>query len=313
MNNSINITWYGYLGNNIQQLAGSIFYAKCCEGDTIINPRNHCHISHYNLINQVDPQIIVEKEYDIDVKVAKSLYWNTNSYYNHILDYIEYDKYYKFLENNIIKTYRNIIYEIISKSFNFSAINIDQWDLENSLVIHLRSGDIIGQNAHTYYIQSPWTYFKKILEKVNPKKVILCTGNQETEILDKNKFSINPCYDKIVSFCNENGIIVDCKIRTQQEDVYILSNAKKIVVGGISSFSAVCIYMNKKNPSVYYPLFFDNFNDMNLNPYYYFKLFDNDINTHYYKFEGYYEMGKWKYDLKTMIEFPENKINEVLN
>lgn len=310
MTNYIGITWYGYFGNNLQQLAGSIFYAKCCEGTTIINTRNQCHDSNYELMNQIDPQLVVEKEFDIEVKTASPLHWGTNHYYGHIFEYIDYSKYSKFLESNIIKVYRNEIYNIINKVFNFDMFSKEQWDLENSLVIHLRSGDVIEENPHPSYIQSPWTYFKKILEKVNPKKVILCTGNQGTRVLNSSQLTLNPCYDKIISFCNEHGIEVDSQIRTQQEDVYILSHAKNIVVGGISSFSAICIYMNKENPSVYYPIFFDNCDDVELNRYRYFKIFDDMIDLHCYKFEDYYEMGKWKCDFKTMMEFPENKIKE---
>ena len=42
MTNTINIeTWQGLFGNNVKQLASAIFYAKCCEGKTIINlPKN---------------------------------------------------------------------------------------------------------------------------------------------------------------------------------------------------------------------------------------------------------------------------------
>lgn len=289
MENSINIShWYGLFGNNLMQLAGSIFYAKCCEGKTLIYlPKN-------NFFN-VDSKIEVEKEFDYEVKIPTNLQWTSHNYYNSISNYINFDDYSKFLKKNIISVYKKEIYSILDRSFNFDQYK--HLDLDDTLSIHFRSGDAIGQSPHPAYVQSPWSYFEKILKKTNPKKVIICTG------FGYHNTNINPCYNKIIEFCSKNNIEVDSRLKSLSEDVYILSHSKKVVIGGVSTFSLTSCYINNNCSDIYYPSFF-NVDDE-------FKIFDPSVNLHLYKFDNYYEMGKWKFDLKTMLEYKEEKITEV--
>ena len=223
MNNTININqWYGLFGNNLMQLAGSIFYAKCCEGKTSIYlPKN-------NFFN-ADSKIEVEKEFDYEVKIPTNLQWTSHNYYNSISNYINFDDYSKFLKKNIISVYKKEIYSILDRSFNFDQYK--HLDLDDTLSIHFRSGDAIGQSPHPAYVQSPWSYFEKILKKTNPKKVIICTG------FGYQNTNINPCYNKIIEFCSKNNIEVDSRLKSLSEDVYILSHSKKVVIGGVSTFS----------------------------------------------------------------------------
>lgn len=290
MNNTININqWYGLFGNNLMQLAGSIFYAKCCEGKTLI------HLPKNGFFN-IDSKIEVEKEFDYDVKVPTSLQWTTHNYYNSISNYIDRDSYSKFLKENIISIYKKEIYDILDRSFNFDQYK--HLNLDDTLAIHFRSGDAISQNAHPAYVQSPWSYFEKILKETKPKKVIICTG------FGYHNSNVNPCYNKIIEFCNDNQIEVDSRMKSLPEDVYILSHSKQVVIGGVSTFSLTSCYMNKNCSDIYYPSFFDSGDT--------FKIFDQFVKLHLFKFDDYYEMGKWKFDLKSMLEYKEEKITEVI-
>ena len=95
---------------------------------------------------------------------------------------------------------------MLDKSFNFNQFN--DLDLKDTLSIHFRSGDAIKINPHPAYVQSPWYYFKKIIEKEQPKKVILCTG------FGYQNSNMNPCYDKIVNYCIDQGIPIDYRIKS---------------------------------------------------------------------------------------------------
>lgn len=289
MKNYINIdSWYGLFGNNLMQLAGAIFYAKCYKESTVIrSPKNNFF--------KINPEIVIENEFNFEVKSISSLTWKTHNYYNSILDYVDLENYKKFLKKNIISVYRNEIYNLLDKSFNFNQFS--GLDLKDTLSIHFRSGDATTTNPHPAYVQSPWSYFKKIIEKVQPKKVILCTG------FGYHNSNLNPCYDKIINYCIDRGISVDYRIKSLPEDVYILSHSEKVVVGGVSTFSLTSSYVNKNCSDIYYPSFFNSGDE--------FKLFNPSVNLHLFEFDDYYKMGEWKYDPKTMIEYPEEKITEV--
>tara|TARA_B100000073_G_scaffold344075_1_gene350135 strand:+ start:42 stop:944 length:903 start_codon:yes stop_codon:yes gene_type:complete len=299
MTNTIKIQqWQGLFGNNLKQLAGAIFYAKCCKEKTIINlPKNQYF--------KTETSLEIENEYDIDVKFPQLLVWNNCKYLNNVIDYVDVNEYAEFLQKNIISVYRNEIYEILDKSFNFSNFqDLNRLiNLNEDLFIHIRSGDIMSSSAHSSYIQSPWAYFKKILEKVKPKKVVLCTG---TGYGTENSGS-NPCYNKIVEYCDKNNIKVDLTKRTIREDVYIFSHAKNIVIGGVSSFSTCSSFTNRNFSNIYYPGFFSGSIDAD-----YYKVYDRKVRLHFYEFNDYYNLGKWKPNPKTMLEYPEHLIKEIV-
>ena len=83
MKNYINInSWYGLFGNNLMQLAGAIFYAKCCKERMIIrSPKNNFF--------KIDSEIEIENEFSFEVESIYSLIWKNHNYYNSIVDYVD--------------------------------------------------------------------------------------------------------------------------------------------------------------------------------------------------------------------------------
>lgn len=284
----------GLFGNNIMQLAAAIFFAKCCNGNTTVNIAN-------NPFFRVNHTLSFSKQFDIEINDVSEVYWNDHSQYNPINELVNIEEYKIQLQKNMKSVYENDIYTILNETFNFDAYD---YDLSNTLVIHLRSGDIFSLVAPNY-IQCPWSYFEKILSKFNYNKVIICTG-----FGGSREDLMNPCYYKIIEFCNNHNIEVDYRLRSLSEDVYLLSHAEKIVIGGVSTFVLSCAHVNRNCKEIHYPSFFD----IDVPGYVpLFSLFDTSITKlNLYKFYDYYEDNSWIYDEKFMLEYPQDKIVEIV-
>lgn len=73
--------------------------------------------------------------------------------------------------------------------------------LEKALVVHLRSGDVLGPWVQTYYRQPPASFYKKIIKSKNWERVILFTSQEKPELInpvwsyfqdEKNRADLGP-------------------------------------------------------------------------------------------------------------------------
>ena len=276
----------GRLGNNFLNLSGAFFYAKCSPGITKVKiPRKEKTYSSNVFSNtSLKEEYVFSQEYDFPVKLYDSILWDTTRYYpKEIENYVDINSYISFMSKNITDVYQNEIYNL----FNFNEYNLN---LKNSIAIHLRSGDILTPFAHKCYIQSPWSYYKKIIDSTSCKKIILCTGGNP----------INPCYHKIIEYCNDKNIECDYASRNILEDLYILSNSDEVVIGGVSTFSYTACFMSKKVKIIHYPDFNHSFiNEKDT-------LSNLNCKLMSYEFKDYYT--SWKYEPNVMMNYPEENI-----
>lgn len=228
--------WVGEFGNNLEQIASSICFAKCISGITEIYYPNYSNYSDFLNLNY---KLILGKEYDFSIKEFDLVDWTTNCYYTPVLNYVDYD-----YKNLIVNEMANIFKKNIKPMLNFDILENNLDINENTLTIHLRGGDILNL-THPLYQQSNVSceFYQKILESKKYKKVIIC--KQDT---------LNPFYKKILKFCLEKNIEVDDKNRSFSEDYYILAHSFNILVSGFSTFSLTASYMNENLNNFYYPL-----------------------------------------------------------
>jgi hypothetical protein len=227
--------WIGELGNNLEQIAASILWAKCVNGKSILNFPN---FNNYEDFLNIENELFFNKEYDYEVKEFDLIDWVSNCYYTPILNYIN-----KNYENLIIDNIANIFRENIKSMLKFNNLN-NKFNIDkNVLTIHLRGGDILN-GTHSLYQQAnvSWQFYKNILETRQYKKIIICKEDK-----------LNIFYEKILSFCLEENIQVDDEQRTICEDYCILMNSSNILVSGFSTFSLTASYMNEKLNNFYYP------------------------------------------------------------
>ena len=154
-------------------------------------------------------------------------------------------------------------------------INIE----EDTLVIHIRTGDIFNNGWHSLYTQNPLAYFLKISEQF--EKVIIVCGkihnNPVLEFLKKDK-----------RFYIQSG--------TFEEDFNILLNAKNLATSGVSGFPISAALMSQKLENFYHS---NLYLEEHLNP----KMINKQyVNIHSYKINDYIPVGKFFNNKENMMQ-----------
>ena len=154
--------WFGRLGNNLQQLSNAIYIAE--KTRSILSFPFH--------------QMITESYFDFsDGRSCKhqilSDFWNDKlESFAVTIEEIE-EKRTNILRNNILP-----LLPYKSKKQDFD------------MVIHFRGGDIFRKNPHHNMVQAPYSYFKRVLEIQDAKRVLLvCEDNKNLEKENALKFA----------------------------------------------------------------------------------------------------------------------------
>jgi hypothetical protein len=252
MNYSIN-GWYGRLGNNIQQISNAIYY---CEK---------------NKINFYCPPHEMIKSFQINFGEEKNI---SNRFF--FYDDFSCDI------NELNKNRRRICLQYIVPNFNFFIK--EPFD-EETLVIHVRSGDVFIENPPNTYVQNPLSFYEKIIEKY--EYVIIVTEN------DKK----NPLLEKI-----KNNKKVTIQSTTIQNDFSTLLRAKNLATSGVGTFSIASALCSKNLLNLHCTSIFL---DEHLNPK--MLLTDNRIKVSIEEIKNYIEIGDWK-NTKEQIEKMKNYV-----
>ena len=180
------------------------------------------------------------KQDKVDFRKWKEVSFNRllycKNFFKDIPDFIDFDfpKTNEIIEENIwaLKNKENItkdkLIEIIDKYFiqyiDLNIINNYNIDFDNDLVIHIRSGDILGNLK--LYTQPPYYFYKKIIEDNNYPNIFIISENKGNPIINKllNNF-------KNIKFISNSSDI----------DLKILLKSKNLVTSN-STFSNAAIY-----------------------------------------------------------------------
>lgn len=184
--------WYGRLGNNIIQLSNIIDIAIEYKHNIIFK-----NTSHYLFDISVIENYF--KKYNNSEKITDG---HVGAFFYHTKLPYPKDIYTKHIEerNKILK--------------NALLINNIKQLPENFLVIHIRSGDIFGQNPHTMYIPPPLSYYTKEINKHKYEKIIIICEDK-----------INPIVNKLLELY-KNSVY---NKNTLEEDIRIILGAKNII------------------------------------------------------------------------------------
>jgi hypothetical protein len=119
--------------------------------------------------------------------------------------------------------------------FKLPNINIDVD--ENSLVIHIRSGDIFNTIPHPNYIVPPLMFYTKIIDSNIYKKIYIIAEDMK-----------NPCIEELLR--KYDNIIF--KKQTLEEDINMILQASSIVIS-CGSFVQSLLLMSTKIKRLYLP------------------------------------------------------------
>lgn len=209
MTNTIS-NWYGRLGNNIQQICNGILFSE-------INNQGFFSPPH-DLIN------VIKFNCDIETPVS----YNRFFHYNTISKDFDIDL--NYLYSNI----KRICELYVTPNFKF---NIGETFDDDTLVIHIRSGDIfqIEFDSPHAYTPNPLSYYINLVNMF--KKVIVVTESD----------NYNPIIPKLEKY--NNVTIQSSDIAT---DFSTLLRAKNLASSGTGTFSVAAALCSLNIKNFYY-------------------------------------------------------------
>lgn len=205
-------SWNGRLGNNIQQLINALSLATYYKHNIKIPKHKFFNI---DLITEFFEKY--EKN-PLTIMDERNFFKNkhTDFHYSSMLD---------MAKNNIKKEeIKNILREA------FKIKNIEKLDKED-LIIHIRSGDILGVNPHPNYVPPPLDYYVNEIKKYKYKKIIIVCED-----------TINPVVNKLLELY-ENSVH---NINSLEEDIKIILGATN-VIASFGSFVPNLLYLSNNN------------------------------------------------------------------
>lgn len=242
--------WYGRMGNNIFQLSHALYLA--------MKTKSTLEFPNHNIIKQNFFDFSNGEE---KLQSYNSDFWDTNILRNKFNDF-SYDEFCN-LRPSILRDYI------------LPLLPHDDLDLNYDIVIHLRGGDIFTHPVHPLYVQSPFSYFKKILDVEKPNNAIIVCEDRKNPLIPLLLDSIPNCQ------INSNLLL---------EDINIILNCKKLIIGGETSFSHLLAQASKKIEKVYCPVF-EGFGKESY--------IGSDIcEIIFVHHENYIKSGEWKFDEK---------------
>tara|TARA_Y100000782_G_scaffold30644_1_gene34113 strand:+ start:45889 stop:46647 length:759 start_codon:yes stop_codon:yes gene_type:complete len=244
--------WTGRLGNNILQILRAIHFAKLNK-HSIIKFKPHSFLSQ---------NVITLDDYNRNKEEISGDFFNLSKF-------------------NIIDPEPIIMKEHFQKYIApiFKIKKIDKINNDNTIYIHIRSGDIFNKNPHPAYVQPPFSYYKNIIDHYNSVNLIF----------EDNK---NPCVNELLKINKVTNIS-----GSLNEDLQKLSSAKNLVIGfGTFGFLLYLINQNLKN--IYIPKYFIDTLPKGS--------WGDDINIHIVNLPKYINIGEWKNTFeqrKIMLEY----------
>lgn len=160
---------------------------------------------------------------------------------------------------------------------------------KDTLVIHIRTGDIFYNDWHSLYSQNPLSYYLKISKDY--KKVIVVSGKENN----------NPVIDLLKrndKFSFQSSSFID--------DFNVLLNAKNLATSGVSGFPLSAALMSQKLENFYHS---DLYLKEHLNPE---MLNKNRVNIHSYKILNYISPKEFKRSKKNLTKLLDDDISKVL-
>jgi hypothetical protein len=202
-------SWYGRLGNNIQQISLALLYAKV-NGFGLITP------DHPN-IDSIKYGFTPHWPFK---PLVKNRFFFFNSAERHSID-IEMS--YEYVCENI----SSVAQRYITPNLKFQ---IGEALSDDILVIHLRGGDVYLKvnNANNSYVQNPLSFYEALINRFN-KTIVVC----------------EPGYKKPIVAILKNNPSVIIQSSSVQEDFSTLIRARNLATSGVGTFAITAALCSK--------------------------------------------------------------------
>jgi hypothetical protein len=238
------LSWYSGLGNNIIQLAQAEYLAEQAGFTVHVPPHNIMKLENKYLMHDIKPMPLEQRPYF--PKTSSSLFFDLrkkpDSFAGSKLALFR-SFYFRFDMQPFsprLGDYRRILRrELLPVLPHYDDPHIN----DDTLVIHIRSGDVFGDDPSEIpkgYIQPPLSYYLEIINKFGFKDIVVVT----------EKDLRNPCIKQL------KALIPDIKIQTADliNDMSTIMSAKNLIVGQ-SSFSLCLGLASDKLKRMFIPQF----------------------------------------------------------
>lgn len=163
----INVSeWYGRLGNNLIQLQNVIKIALFF--------KYRVHLPKHSLIDVkfINNYFSLNKNNQIMYKQSSKInFYKRNEIYAKLK-----------INSEVFEKNEKESLDIIKKAFIIK--DIDKLG-ENTIVIHIRSGDIFNTNPHPKYYPPPLSYYVNILRNNNFNQIIIVSEDEKNPVVNK--------------------------------------------------------------------------------------------------------------------------------
>lgn len=273
-------SWYGRLGNNLLQLCCAIFIAK--KTKSVLRYPRHSFIKNKVLDFR-------EPNQNNCNKTICDIFFGHDMLKNLKPDYTELS------QIDISRNYIRPLLDVQSDT-KWNPLSPKK-DFDDTLVVHIRSGDSMKNGVNKNYVQPPFACYKKALIDSGIKFACVL-------IVTEKDFR-NPTINALKTFCKQNGYSCYVQQGSLVEDVSTILRARYFVTSQ-SSFAWTLLRCNTDCKVAFIPhIRFPNDSVLpntteNL-PY----------EQHIYGLPDYICAKQWMYtqkQLKLMVEYPSQKI-----
>lgn len=237
--------WYGRFGNNIQQICNGILFSET-NGNGFFTPEHE----------------LIEKVF---FNFCETSTINSNRFFHYNTANKDFDIDIDYLYSNIGK----IAKEYVTPNFKF---NVEQCFDDNTLVIHIRSGDIfqIEFNPPHVYTPNPLQYYLNLIEKYD--KIIVVTEPDD----------YNPIINELKKIKK-----VTIQSKSVAEDFSTLLRSKNIATSGTGTFAVAAALCSTNIKNFYCSNLYLN---EHLNPE---MIISSGITVHMLNLNNYIKTNEW--------------------
>ena len=318
--------WIGRLGNNLIQIATAEWFARRTGATLSLPPHRFLPLQKYEEISglgfhekkvkflQKEKEALLTREWSlrrlerVAHELEKDLAFCTKNILNSSF-FWGYD--YFGSQQPSVLDYRKILRSLSAELFeNIERVSVP----ENTLVIHLRSGDIFknGPNCGEF-VQPPLAFYEEIIERGQYSEIILASTAD----------LLNPCIQALLEKYPQARV----QSRSLSEDAALLLSAPNLAIA-MSSFSLALAMCSDRLKRLFVPAFVEHTNvaryltsvRSNL-----FRVYDAkiplgsrlnraaelDFEVRRLHLPGYIPVGKWQanpYQLDRLLSYPRGRI-----
>ena len=269
--------WYGRLGNNLTQLINAIDY---CERNKYVFVQNNTIYTHatkgpiYDGLTKFEgPKKDLHafiQNFIVNFTEKNITFDNVNELCTNKIVGMFYDSDVPVLNNRKSE----ILRKYILPNFKYDNDLLEK----DTLVIHIRSGDIMKEGCHGFYVQPPFSFYKKVIDENDFKKLIIVT---EPDMK-------NPAIQMLVdSYKN-----VSIQSTSLYDDVSTILNANHLVCNSQGTFGHMLALLSPNLKNIHIPYYLNphatHFNDNSFLKSEDTRVFFDMTNINHFKVNEYY-------------------------